>query len=196
MSNRFCVNKSGYSVPVWSGPGFANVADITRIGSIGNREAFSFVEDWGGDGVFNCIQFLNSSGQLSYGWLSNRYENGNAILANSDWNNVFTECTDYPYGYVTIDGKTYKTFKFRRAEEVYTPSGDNWGAVASGCRVACQTALAGSSHPSWKGINYVERSTDGAWIKVTSQSGEEYGYVDTGLNTGSGPSTISMYGTW
>lgn len=196
MSNYFCINKSGYSVPVWSGPGFANTANIYRIGTIGNREAFGFDAEAGGDGVFNCITFLNSSGQLVRGWLTNCDENGNDILSGGDWVNVFAACTDYPYGTININGTTYKTFKFRRTEEIYTPSGDRWGSVAAECCVACLTALAGSSNSTLKGINYVERSYDGAWIQVTSPSGETYGFVDTGLNTGSGPSTISMYGTW
>ena len=28
-------------------------------------------------------------------------------------------------------------------------------------RVACKSALMGESHPDWKAINYVERSSDG-----------------------------------
>lgn len=196
MSNSFCVNKSGYSVPVWSGPGFADRENIHRIGTIGNREAFGFNMDWGGDGVFNCIRFLNSSGQVITGWLTNCDERGNELLSGNDWANVFTPCSAYPYGSEYIDGQRYITFKFRRTEEVYTPSGESWGSVASGCRVACTSSLAGDLNCTLKGINYVERSYDGAWIKVTSPSGETYGFVDTGLNTGSGPSTISMYGTW
>jgi len=62
-------------------------------------------------------------------------------------------------------------------------------------RVACKTALSGDTMPHWKAINYVERSTDGAWIKVEG-AGLSYGFVNTGLEDGSMPNTISMYGTW
>lgn len=94
-----------------------------------------------------------------------------------------------------VKGTLYYIFKFRRSEEVYTAAGNRWGTVASGMEVACQTAMMGDNHPDWKGINYVKRSSDGKWIKVTGD-GYDYGFVDVGLNQGSTPSTISMYGTW
>ena len=42
-------------------------------------------------------------------------------------------------------------------------------------RVACLSAASGSSNPHWKLINYVERSSDGAWIQV-SGAGHTYVY--------------------
>lgn len=195
MANEFCINKSGYSVPVWDRPGLPKFEGSLRIGTLYNREAFGFDADWGGDDVFNRIVFRNSSGQVTYGWLVNQDENGNQILSGTAWPNVFTGCITYPYGNVTINGTVYKTFKFRRSETIYTATLNSWGSVASGMRVACLTSLAGSIYPNLKGINYVERSSDGAWIQVNGD-GYSYGFVNTGLEDGSTPTTISMYGTW
>ena len=186
MSNRFCVNKSGSSVPVWSGPGWPSNGQIYKVGQLTNREAFGVDDEAGGDGVFFHIKFLNSAGVVSDGWLVHLDEHDNNILDTEGWAKLFSPCTNYPYGTAYINGEIFKTFKFRRTEEVYTPSGEHWGGVASGCRVACRSELAGSSNPTLKAINYVERSYDGQWIRVTGNGGEEYGFVDTGLNFGSG----------
>lgn len=193
MSNYLCINKSGYSIPVWSGPGYAHIENIHRIGTIGVNEIFAFIGDAGGDGVFNNIQFMNSSGALVTGWLTNCDSSGNAIVSDTNWENVFRSYVAERSGTDTINGSTYKTFNFRRSEEIYTPGGTLWGSVASGRRVAFNEAVTGTTHPSWKLINYVERASDGVWIPVTGESGTSYGYVDSGLNVGSGVNTISMY---
>lgn len=195
MSNEFCVNKSGRSVPIWDRPGWPRYEGSKRIGTIYNREAFGADYNWGGDGVYIRIVFRNSSGQVTYGWFVNEDEYGNRILSDNDFANFFKGCAYYPYGTVKINGTVYKTFKFRRSEPVYTANLNNWGAVASGMRVACFTSLSGSSFANLKAINYVERSYDGAWIQVTGD-GYNYGFVNTGLEDGSSPTTISMYGTW
>lgn len=186
MSNSFCINKSGGSCPVYNEPGWAGSGRV-KIGTIYNREAFGYDSDWGGDGVFNHIVFRNSNGQVVGGFLEPEYVENHY--------DVLTDCTDYPYGTVTIGGTVYKTFKFRRQETVYKADGSVWGAVAANMRVACLSALSGGSNPHWKAINYVERSSDGAWIQVTG-AGYNYGFVNTGLEDGSTPTTISMYGSW
>jgi len=113
----------------------------------------------------------------------------------------FTGIGKYPYGREYINGAWHITFKFRRTENVYTATGRYWGRVAAGMRVACLDTTefyrsgSGQKNPHWKVINYVERSTDRAWIKVTGD-GVNYGIVDIGLDHGSSPSSISMYGTW
>lgn len=177
------INKSNIALPVFGGWPWPQRG--AQIGSIQNREVFcaGLTED-GYD-----IDFRNSSGQVVQGFYYERDNNGN-ILTTS-----IAECIDYPYGTVQIKGVTYYTFMFRRAEEVYTGLGNRWGTVAAGMRVACRSSMTGSTHYDWKAINYVERSTDGEWIPV-SGDGFNYGYVDIGLNQGSTPSTISMYGTW
>jgi len=192
MTNWFCINKSGSSIPVWDRPGFPSIEHSVQIGTIYNNEAFGYDWDWGGDGVFNHIVFRNGSGNVAGGFvIDNVVGNVNQPLP-SGW---ATDCTDYKYGTVTIGGTTYKTFKFRRSETIYTPSATSWGSVAANMRVACLSSTSGSSNPHWKLINYVERSSDGAWIQV-SGAGHTYGFVNTGLEDGSTPSTISMYGTW
>lgn len=177
MSNSFLINKSGSSVPVYEDPD-----GTKKIGTINNREAFGYNRDWGGDDVISSIVFLNSSGKLNYGYLIDPPAK------------VMTPCTDYPYGTATINGTKYITFIMRKSRTVYTAKGNIWGTVAANRRVACKTALAGSSNPHWKGINYVE-NTSGQWVKVTGDS-VEYGFVDTGLGVASGYTSIPFYGSW
>jgi hypothetical protein len=38
-------------------------------------------------------------------------------------------------------------------------------------------------------------NTSGKWVKVTGD-GKNYGFVDTGLKSGSSPTSIAMYGKW
>ncbi|GLB28818.1 hypothetical protein LAD12857_07410 [Lacrimispora amygdalina] len=177
MSNYFCINKSGKSVPVYSDTDKKN-----KIGTIYNREAFGYNRNWGGDDYFCQIVFRNSKGSLSSGFIIDPP------------NGALTNCTDYPYGNATIKGKSYITFIMRRSKPVYTAGGSRWGAVAANCRVACQSAMAGDSHPEWKGINYVE-SSKGGWVAVTGD-GLSYGFVDAGLSTASDYNSIPMYGSW
>ena len=92
------------------------------------------------------------------------------------------------------DGKQYNTFLMRKTKNVYKADGSFWGTVASGKRVASNNSNVGSTHIDWKEINYVER-TDGTWVKVNG-AGVECGYVDTGISTASGYSTIPFYGSW
>jgi len=193
MTNIFCINKSGSAIPVWDRPGFPSYEGSVQIGTIYNTEAFGYNWDWGGDGIFNNIAFRHISGSVSGGFIVHGDVGGNLNPSlPSGWD---TDCTTHPYDYVYIGGTKYWTFKFRRLETIYTPSATSWGGVASGMRVACLSAASGSSNPHWKLINYVERSSDGAWIQV-SGPGHTYGFVNTGLEDGSMPSTISMYGTW
>lgn len=177
MSNFFCINKSGITVPVYS-----DAAQTSQIGSIYNREAFGLDMNWGGDGAFYRIVFLAPTGSLSYGILVD--PSGDAL----------TDCTEYPYGTEKIDGTEYYTFIMRKSRTVYTAGGSRWGTVAANCRVACLSAVAGDAYPNRKGINYVE-STNGDWVKVTGDK-VEYGFVDTGLDVASSYRSIPFYGSW
>ena len=60
--------------------------------------------------------------------------------------------------------------------------------------VACLDACAGQTKQWTKQIHYVE-NTSGKWVKVTGD-GKNYGFVDTGLKSGSSPTSIAMYGKW
>ena len=177
MSNSFLINKSGKSVSIFEDPDGKVVS-----GTLNNREAFGYNRDWGGDDVINSIVYLNSSGKLNYGYLIDPPSG------------VMTACTDYPYGNVTINGVSYKTFLMRKKRNIYTATGNLWGYVAENCRVACRSALSGSSNPHWKAINYVE-SSSGEWVKVTGDD-VTYGFVDTGLEIASGYKSIPFYGSW
>lgn len=177
MSNVFCVNKSGITIPVYS-----DRSATTQIGTIANREAFGYNVNYGGDGAFNLIRFKSAAGPLVDGFIINPP------------NGAMAECTDYPYGTAVINGETFFTFIMRRTSTVYRTDGTVWGSVAANRRVACRTAMAGDSHTEWKGINYVE-NTSGVWVQVTSY-GSAYGFVDTGLSIASGAANIPMYGSW
>lgn len=190
------VNKSNLTVPVWKDL-WTWDNPSNQIGVIYPREVFAAYPTYG-DGRGVPILFLNSQGQLTYGAIDNLapyFDDDEVYWA------FFTGIGDYPYGRVYINGKWYITFKFRRTENVYTAAKRYWGQVAAGMRVACLDTTeffksgSGQENPHWKAINYVERSTDGAWIKV-SGDGYDYGFVDIGLDHGSGPSKISMYGSW
>lgn len=82
----------------------------------------------------------------------------------------------------------------RKSKNIYTATGRLWGTVAANMLVATRSAGVGDNHTTWKLINYVQ-STAGKWIEV-SGDGYSYGFVDTGLSTASGYSTIPFYGSW
>lgn len=191
MSYYMAINKSNKNLPIFGG--WPSIDRGNQIGTIYKREAFIYGSTE--DGVE--IYFRNSSGNIVQGFYYGTDANGNDVFPSYAAEQVaFSPCTDYAYSTgETIHGEDFYTFKFRRNEEVYTSTGTRWGTVAAGMEVACHTNLMGDNHPDWKQINYVKRSTDGEWIPV-SANGNDYGYVDIGLNRGSTPSTISMYGTW
>lgn len=201
---QLCVNKTNLTVPVWENDDFKK-----QIGVIYPREVYAVYPMYG-EGLGLPILFLNSQGRLTNGYIQMYADYFNDI----DVFHAFCSGVgDYPYedsvfiSFYLLDGKEYYdgnfyiTFKFRRTENVYTAAGTYWGRVAAGMRVACKADEdffrngSGQNNPHWKAINYVERSTDRAWIKVTGD-GKDYGFVDSGLEHGSGPSTISMYGSW
>lgn len=181
MAYYMVINMSGKNLAIYQGWPYPDKG--SQIGTIYNREAFCYSDTEDGCEVY----FRNSSGRLVRGYYYGYADNAGQ--------KALTPCIDYPTGTVRIGGTSYYTFTFRRSEEVYTAAGNRWGTVASGMRVACRTDATGESHPDWKLINYVERSTDGEWVKVTGD-GYEHGFVDIGLNVGATPTTISMYGTW
>lgn len=183
----FCINKSGVTIPVYSSYIWDDQSVFKQIGVIYDREACSVEFAEAGYGIY----FSDPSGKLTLGYhpLTNR----DGTMA--DLHLYFDSCLDHPYEKEEIKGITYWTFKFRRSEEVYTAAGTRWGTVAAGMRVATRSQICGENHPDWLQIKYVERSTDGEWIPVTGD-GYSHGFVDTGLNVSSFPSSISMYGTW
>lgn len=73
-------------------------------------------------------------------------------------------------------------------------NGTKWGTIGANRKVACKTFLSGDNHPEWKAINYVQNS-NGTWDRV-DKNGEKYGFVNTGLASGSGYKAIPFYGKW
>jgi len=186
MDFHMGINLSGVTVPVFGGWPRSDRGSV--IGHLYNREAFCWHDTEDG----TLVYFRNGAGKVVPGYYY--HEDANSNLLNADIEKVFTDCTDRPYGTVRIGNETFYTFKLRRNEEVYTVAGTRWGTVAAGRRVACRTDMMDEWNPDRKGINYVE-SSDGQWVKVTGD-GYNYGFVDTGLEKGATPTTISMYGSW
>ena len=172
----FCVNKCGVSVPIYT-----DTDGTTKIGNLLPREACGYDNMWGGDGAFCHVYFLSSNGTMRWGFLN--YPPFHALA----W------CTSYPYGTVTLGGKQYYTFKFRKSSTIYDPAANRWGTVAAGKRVATLSATAGQTHLDWKAINYVETASGWQQVKTSNYS---YGFVDTGLSQASGADKIAMYGSW
>lgn len=179
----FCINKSGKTIPVYNNTVWESTTK--QIGVLYDREAFAFDPAEGGFAFY----FSDPSGKLTLGYHPLTNKDGSLPTFR------VSDCWDYAYGEVPLGGVKYKTFKFRRNEEVYKPDGSRWGTVAAGMRVATLSNICGATHPDWMQIHYVERSTDHEWIPVKGAN-YSHGFVDTGLNISSFPSSISMYGTW
>lgn len=172
--DRSCVNLSGRS---W------NVYDSNNnvIGAIEPREFFTYV---GYEGSLISIYFLSPSGAKT------------GYLHSSDNipSSCFTNIINRPYGTITLDQTQYKTFMMRKQMNLYDAAGNIVGSVAAGKRVASLYGTAGQSMPYLTEIHYAEKRS-GGWDSMKG-SGVNYGFVDTGLRSGSSPTTIALYGNW
>ena len=173
MSNLFCINKTGASLSVYSGMDFK-----TKVGTIGNREAFVLM----GYETYPYINFRGPNLKLRDGFLK----------VNFDF--VSNGLQKFHYGSATINGKKYNTFLMKRTMNVYTAAGNYWGKVAGGMLVATNSDVCGYTHSTWKAVDYV-KSTAGKWVKVDGD-GYDHGFVDFDLGNGSMPSNIALYGSW
>lgn len=181
---ELCINKSNQSYIIYDAENNNNI-----VGKLNPREAY-VVE--GGQGDYLWIDFLSSNGE----WKSvciNTYEHPlpNQFDYGYPVDNI---CTEYPYGTVEIDGKTFKTFKMRSRQNIYRADGTLWGAVAAGCLVATNSPSVGSEQTHLKLINYVQ-SSKGKWVQVKGAN-YEHGFVDSGIRSASGYSKIPFYGSW
>ena len=172
----FCINKTGRTVQV-------NDVDRGNVGALNNRESYAL---YGTEGSLQGITFLGPNGGL----VSAHIDADAAGIEN------YHTCLDYPYGTEIIDDVLYSTFIMRKSMPIYKRDGSRWGTVAANMLVATDTATVGDSHPNWKEIKYVQKSPTREWIKVESDSTHKYGFVDTGLASGSGYSKIAFYGSW
>lgn len=170
--NSCCVNMSGRNCPVYNS---ANV----KIGDIEPREFFTWV---GSEGSLYAVYCMTPSGAMTTGYLHGPAES------------VLTEIHTRPYGHATINGVNYVTFYMRNTKNLYNINGTVVGSVAAGKRVACKTSMSGTSMPYLKAINYAEKRT-GGWDSMVDSAGK-YGFVDTGMRSGTSASGISLYGNW
>ena len=174
----FMVNMSGQKVTVWGGKYFDEV-----VGHLNPREAFS---RYGFEGGWTSISFLGPNGTFIDGMLKD--------VADS----VLTPCTNHPYSIEEIGGTEYYVFIMRSDKGLYDPQGNQIGTVKAGKKVACLNATAGQNN-QWLKLVKKYQNSSGVWKTANSGAAEEkdrYGFVDTGLRTGSGYSKIAMYGSW
>lgn len=163
--NRCCVNLSGSSCPVYN-------ASNQKIGDIMPREFFTLI---GGEGSLSAIYFMAPSGIMTTGYLQ-------AVPAS-----VLSPITLRPYGSVTLNGITYKSFIMRSQQNLHASDGRIVGSVAAGKRVLTNDYYSGASMYYLKSIAYAEKRT-GGWDAVD--------FVDTGMRNGTGPDNIALYGSW
>lgn len=177
----YCINKSGASKKVYQENSL-----ITQIGTIYNNECFAWTDVWAGDEDYCGIVFRNSSGNLQGGWLLN------------DTNNLFAKFLSYSFGNVTnaYDGKTYKSFKTRKALDYYDASGNYKGTCTSGARVLTNDTEPGATNRNYMRAMYVESGVNtNVWI-IVSGIPNTYGFIDTGLGSDSKSTGIGVYGNW
>lgn len=197
MSGRnVWINKSGNSYPVkktYNGV-------TTQLGNIVSNEIFGSADPYlydlvPGDAGPACV-FRNSSGQRVEG-------SGNTwpfvSIGNVIPSRLFTKLSDYPYSTVTIDGKSYKTFKARRQTTIIKPGGGIWGAVAANCLIALATNSSGYTFSGEFKMDYIAvayvQSSAGAWVKATGD-GLNWCFAPIGLDYGSGSSSVNFIGTF
>ena len=175
MANRLFINKSGQTLTVRT-----TTSDTSAIvGYIYDREAYVYDSDAGGDGAFNHVKFLDASGNFKWGYLN---------FPPDGWS---TSCISWPYKYnVLISGTKYSTFTLRKACDVYYPSGKYWKTIPAGRQVATNNDTMGQNYPYLKSIDYYQG--DSGWERVCGN----YGFVDTGIRSGSRYNKIAFYGGW
>ncbi|WDF02760.1 hypothetical protein [Shouchella hunanensis] len=172
-----CINRSGRQVPVY------RAFSTTRIGTIFPNELFSYS---GYDGRYSHFFFRNASGQ----WVSGANENVPRNFLSNAYSAGFRRST------VTLGGTLYNVFDVRRTANVYRVDGSRWGSVAAGQKIATTGSPPSGNSLTWTTrVNYV-RSTSGSWVRVSSGTNTHYGFVDTGIRSGSMPSSIGIYGNW
>lgn len=181
VSPAFLINMSGASVPVYGGNDWSKV-----VGYLYPREAYSMN---GFEGGLTSITFLGPSGSLVSGILREASES------------VLTPCTSYPHSKEIINGREYYVFQMRSTKSLFDIKGNTIGTVQAGKKVACRSDTAGREYP-WLKLVEKYQNASGVWTTVDGtlnanlSDDKKYGFVDTGLRSGSGYSKIAMYGSW
>lgn len=175
--NWFCINKSGSNYPIYD----YNVTtqQFTRVGTLYNREAFIFL---GGDN-FDYIKFLASDGTLK-----------TACIDPSRYPVPVSYCTDYPYSIERIDNMDLCVFRMRRAKNLYNTNAAKIKTLPAGTLVATNNVSVGDNHHDWKLVSYY-KEPGGSWQHI-DEGGAGYGFVDSGIASASGYSSIAFYGSW
>jgi len=179
VCNWFCINKSGSNYPIYD----YNISNntYTRVGTLYNREAFIFL---GGDN-FDYIKFLASNGTLK-----------TACIDPSRYPVPISYCTDYPYSTEIIDNMELCVFRMRSAKNLYNTNAVKIKTLPAGTLVATNNVSVGDSHHDWKLVSYY-KEPGGTWQQIDAgQGGAGYGFVDSGIASASGYSSIAFYGSW
>lgn len=193
MGNWVAVNKSGVSINVYDYPN-----NSAKIGTIDPNEVYGVDRNAGGDGfIYRVIWRDGSTGTKRDGVIrSGELETG-----------AMDSVIDYPAGGLDLINpatgqyEAYRTFYCRRTMTIWQCDGTTqWGTVAAGQYVAANANWGGSSgdtHADWLQIGYV-RNTNGQWVEISTRTGDpcDWGFIPMGLEYGSLPSTIPVYGSW
>jgi len=183
-----CINKSGLTVPVVN---LSNMQNI-QVGNLLPNEIFgACIGEMPGEAA---VQYRNSAGARSSMWIQQ------GAISDSNWAKVLKPLDNYPYSTVTINGKSYKTFKARRQTAIIKPAGGTWGNVAANCLIALAVSAStgqpfgGESNFDYIAVAYVQSSA-GAWVQATGD-GLNHCFAPIGLDYGSGASSVNFIGTF
>lgn len=128
------------------------------------------------------VYFLNSSLQFVQGWVAN----------GQVW--VPVSILEFPLSQVQLGGVWYNVYAIQnRSANVYHPNGKLVTSLPVGSEVATNVDTTGASKKTLL-IKYF-RPPGGSWTnQFNDGSGNisNYGFVDTGITYGSGPSKISI----
>lgn len=185
----YCINTSGSAVPVYS-----SNAMTTQIGTIYTYECFAWVGTWAGSDAYypNAVEeiYFKSGSSVTHGYILNT------------GTGVTTSFLNYSFGNVTMNigssSQTFKTFKTRKALSYYNASGTLIGTCVSGARIATSDTVPGTSKPECMAAMFLETGVGTNVWKLVNGTGDTitYGFIDTGLSSGSLSTAIGVYGNW
>jgi hypothetical protein len=177
------VNLSGVTLPVYADFDYNTYTGYNKIGDIYHREAF------GEEGAITGTNYLTVIFRDPYGVVRNGF------LDTMGYGAGAVGAGFYPYGTAVINGVEYKTYYMRRSETIYNPDASVWGTAGTDALVATTDgSQSGTTHADWLMIEYVQHMPDRTWVPINNSAG--YGFVNIGLEDGSMPDTISLYGSW
>lgn len=192
----FVVNRSGFQIPVWEDhmfvPPTCNGTTVLRCTYDKSRRAgtllvneFSIRAGLSGARCEACfmsswmIRFLSLNG-FRTGWM-------HSDDARAGWD---TSILAVPFERQPINGVSWPVYRIQnRAEGLHRQNGSWIEDLAIGTEIATDSATTGQTLVDHWLIRWVKRN--GVWTPA-DQTGNTFGFVDTGLQLGSGPNTISI----